>query len=45
MVILITLRKGNHPVEAYVKRGRKKPLYKRERDSLDAPYKEAEIER
>ena len=34
LVILITLRKGNHPGEAYVRRGQRKALYKREIDSL-----------
>ena len=30
-VILVTLKKGNHPGEAYVKSGQKKALYRRER--------------
>ena len=34
LVMLITLRKGNHPGEAYMRRGRRKDLYRRERDSL-----------
>ena len=34
LVILITLKKGNHPDEAYVRRGRRKTFYTRERDSL-----------
>ena len=29
LVILVTLRKGNHPGEAYVKRGQRKALYRR----------------
>ena len=45
LVILITLRKGNHPGEAYVRRGRRKALYRRERDSLKGPHDEAEIQR
>ena len=42
---LATLQKGNHLGEAYVKRGRRKALYKRERDSLEGPHEEAEIQR
>ena len=34
LVILITLKIGNHPGEAYVRRGRRKAFYKRERESL-----------
>ena len=45
LVILITLRKRNHPGEAYVRRDRKKDLYRRERDSLEGPHEEAEIQR
>ena len=45
MVILITLRKGNHPGEAYVKKGRRKTLHSRERDSLEEPHRGAEIQR
>ena len=45
MVILVTLKKGNHPGEAYVRRGRRKGLYRRERDSLEGPHEEAEIQR
>ena len=44
LVILVTLRKGNHPVEAYVRRGRRKALYRTERDSLEGPCGEAEIQ-
>ena len=32
--ILIMLRKGNHPSEAYVRKGRRKALRKREKDSV-----------
>ena len=35
LVILITLKKGNHSGKAYVRRGRRKALYRRERDSLE----------
>ena len=40
LVILVTLKKGNHPGEAYERRGRRKDLYRRER-----PCEEAEIQR
>ena len=45
MVILVTLEKGNHPGKACVRRGRKKALYRRERDSIKGPHEEAEIQR
>ena len=45
LVILVTLRKGNHPGEAYVRRDRRKDLYRRERDSLERPHEEAKIQR
>ena len=45
MVILVTLNKGNHPGEAYVRRDRRKALYRRRRDSLEGPHDEAEIQR
>ena len=45
LVILLALRKGNHPSETYVRRGRRKDLYRRERDSLEGPREEAEIQR
>ena len=45
LVILVTLKKGNHPGEAKVRRGRRKALYRRNRDSLEGPKKEAEIQR
>ena len=44
LVILITLKKGNYPGEAYVRRGGRKDLYKRERYSLEGPHEEAEIQ-
>ena len=43
LVILVTLRKGNHPGEAYVRRGRRKDLYKGER-LLRGAHEEAEIQ-
>ena len=45
LVILVTLKKGNHPGEAYVRRGRRKDLYRRERNFLEGPHEEAEIQR
>ena len=45
LVILVALRNGNHPSEAQVRRGRRKHLYRRERDSLEGPHEEAEIQR
>ena len=42
---LIALRKGNHPGEAYVRTDRRKDFYRRERDSLEGPHEEAEIQR
>ena len=45
LVKLVALRKGNHPGEAYVRRGRRKTLYKTERDSLEGPHEETEIQR
>ena len=44
LVILVTLKKGNHPGEAYVRRTRKKALYRKERDSLEGLHEEAEIQ-
>ena len=44
-MILITLRRGNHPGEAYVKRNRRKALYTRKRDSSEGPHEEAKIQR
>ena len=34
LMILVTLKKGNHPGEAKVKRGRKKALHSTDRDFL-----------
>ena len=45
LVILVTLEKGNHPDEAYVRWGRRKALYRRERDSLEGLHVEAQIQR
>ena len=45
LVILVTLKKGNHSGEAYVRRGRRKDLYRRERDSLEGSHDKAEIQR
>ena len=45
LITLVTLRKGNHPGEAYVRRGRRKDLHRTERDSLEGPYEKAEIQR
>ena len=39
------LKKGNHPGEAYVRRGRRKDLHRTEMDSLEGPHEEAEIQR
>ena len=44
LVILVTLKKGNHTGEVYVRRGRRKALYKTKRDSLEGPHEEAEIQ-
>ena len=44
-MILITLRKGNHPGEPYVRKGQRKDLYRTESDSLEGPHEEAEIQR
>ena len=45
LVILVTLRKGNHPGEAQVRRDQRKALSRRERDSLEGHHEEAEIQR
>ena len=45
LVILVSLKKGNHPGEAYVRRSRKKALDSTERNSLERPHEEAEIQR
>ena len=44
LVILVTLKKGNHPSAAYERRGRRKALYKRERDFLQKSHEEVEIQ-
>ena len=44
-MILVALRKGNHPGQALVRRDRRKALYRAERDSLEGPHDEAEIQR
>ena len=44
LVILVTLKKGNHPGEAYVRMGRRKDLYRREKNALEGPHEEAEIQ-
>ena len=43
LVILIMFTKGNHPSEAYVRKGRRKALYRRERDSLEGHHEKAEV--
>ena len=43
LMILVALKKGNHPGEAYMRRGRRKDLYRTERDYLQGPHEEAEI--
>ena len=45
LVKLVALRKGNHPGEAQVRTGRRKALYTRDRDSLEGPHDEVEIQR
>ena len=45
LVILITIKKGNHLGEAYVRKRQRKALYRRESDSLEGPHEEAEIQR
>ena len=44
-MILVTLKKRNHLGEAYVRRDRRKALYRTERDFLEEPHEEAEIQR
>ena len=44
LVILVALRKGNRPGEAQVRRGHRKDLYRRERDSLEGPHEEVEVQ-
>ena len=43
LVKLVALTKGNHPGEAYVRRGRRKASCRTGRDSLEGPHEEAEI--
>ena len=43
-MILVMLKKGNHPSNTYVRRGRRKALYRTERNSLEGPHEEAEIQ-
>ena len=45
LMILVTLKKVNHSGEAYVRRGPRKALYRRKRDSFEGPHDEAEIQR
>ena len=45
LVMLVTLKKGNHPGEAYVRRGRRKALCRTEKDFLEGSHEEAEIQR
>ena len=45
LVIVVALRKGNHPGEAYVRRGRRKDLFRKDMDSLERTHEEAEIQR
>ena len=45
LVILVALKRGNHASEAYMRRGPRKALYRTERDSLEGPHEEAEIQR
>ena len=44
LVILVVLRKGNHPGETHVRRGRRNDLYRTEMDSLEGPHKKTEIQ-
>ena len=43
--MLVALKKGNHPGEAQIRRLQRKDLFRTERDSLDGPHEEAEIQR
>ena len=45
LVKLVALRKGNHSGEAYVRRDRRKSLYRTQRYSLEGPHEEPEIQR
>ena len=44
-MILITLKEKKHPDKAYLKRGRRNALYRRERGSLEGSHEEAELHR
>ena len=44
LVKLVVLRKRNHPGEAKVRRDRRKDLYRTEKDFLEGPHEEAEIQ-
>ena len=44
-MVLVTLKKGNHSGEAYMRKGLRKALCKRERDFLEGSREEAEIQR
>ena len=43
--VLVTFKKGNHSGKTQVRTGRRKDLYKRERDSLVGLHEEAKIQR
>ena len=38
LVILVALKIGNHPGEAYVRRDSRKDFFRREKDSLEGPH-------
>ena len=44
-MILVTLKKGSHPGEAHVRRGRRKAFYRRKRNSLNGFHEEEEKQR
>ena len=39
LIILVTLKKGNYPGEAHVRRSQRKALYRTERDTLESSMK------
>ena len=39
LVVLVTLKKGNHPSETYVRRDRRKDLDRSERDFLEGSFR------
>ena len=45
LVSLVTLRKGNHPREAYVRRGQKKSFMQKRKGLLREPHEEVDIQR